>query len=184
MISESQSAPSLSIRPATADDIPRLVPMINSAYTVETFLEGTRTDPTRLADEMRHGELLIAEDPTGQLIGCIYTEVRSAAQANGAHEDNSLSDKIAPRGYLGMLAVDPAHQRSHYGRTLIHAGEDHLRRRGCVAADLDVISWRTELPPIYRRYGFVDVGIKDFNPGQPVKQPGLQCRAILMSKPL
>jgi len=158
--------------------------MINSAYTVETFLEGTRTDPARLAEKMCHGELLLAESPSGQLIGCVYTEVRSAAQANEATQTCGPSEKIVPHGYLGMLAVDPAHQHSHFGRTLMRAAEDHLRRRGCAVADLDVISWRKELPPIYHRYGYVDVGIQDFDPGQPVKQPGLRCRAILMSKPL
>ena len=68
--------------------------------------------------------------------------------------------------------------------TIPDAAEDLLRQRGCVVADLDVIYWRTELPPIYRRYGYVETGIKNFDPQQPVKQPGLQCRAILMSKPL
>jgi len=178
VIPESQSGPPLSIRSATATDIPRLVPMINSAYTVETFLEGTRTDPARLAEKMRHGEILLAEDPAGQLIGCIYTELRSVSA------DSGTGQKCAPRGYLGMLAVDPAHQHLHYGRSLMLAAEDLLRQRGCVVADLDVIYWRTELPPIYRRYGYVETGIKNFDPQQPVKQPGLQCRAILMSKPL
>jgi predicted N-acetyltransferase YhbS len=178
VIPEFQVATPLSIRLATPDDIPRLVPMINSAYTVETFLEGTRTDSVRLANKMRDGEMLLAEDNSGQLIGCIYTEV---------HIESDVSDtsqKPTLRGYLGMLAVDPAHQHLHYGRTLMRAAEDHLRRQGCVAVDIDVIYWRTELPPIYRRYGYVETGLKDFDPEQPVKQPGLQCRAILMSKPL
>ena len=96
--------------------------MINSAYTVETFLEGTRTDPARLAEKMRHGEILLAEDPAGQLIGCIYTELRSVSA------DSGTGQKCAPRGYLGMLAVDPAHQHLHYGRSLMLAAEDLLRQ--------------------------------------------------------
>lgn len=182
MIPEFQSAPPLRIRPATTDDIARLVPMINSAYTVETFLEGTRTDSARLADKMRHGEVLLAEDLSGRLIGCIYTEVHDEKGANGAVEEGVSHERIAPRGYLGMLAVDPAYQRAHYGRSILSAAEDHLRRRGCVAVDIDVIYWRTELPPIYRKYGYVETCIKDFDPQQPVRQPGLQCRAIVMSK--
>ena len=124
-----QSAPPLRIRLATEADIPRLVPMINAAFTVETFLEGTRTDIDRLSAYFRKGEFLLAEDASGQLIGSIYTELRP------------------PRGYLGMLAVDPAHQRAGHGRTLMAAGEDHLRGKGCVAVDICVIAWRTELPP-------------------------------------
>ena len=103
--------------------------MINAAFTVETFLEGTRTDLDRLSAYFRKGEFLLAEDASGRLIGSIYTELRP------------------PRGYLGMLAVDPAHQRAGHGRTLMAAGEDHLRRKGSVAIDISVIAWRTECPP-------------------------------------
>ena len=162
----SQSAPSLRIRLATSADIPRLVPMINAAFTVETFLEGTRTDVDRLSAYMLKGEVLLAEDASGQLIGSIYTELRGA------------------RGYLGMLSVAPAHQRAGHGRTLMLAGEDYLRGKGCNAVDICVIAWRTELPPIYRRFGYVETAIEDFNPSQKL-EPGVPpCRSILMSKPL
>jgi hypothetical protein len=69
-----------------------LIPLINSAFAIETFLEGTRTDEERLAGMMRKGAILAAEDGAGKLLGCVYTEAR------GKH------------GYLGQLAVDPAHQ--------------------------------------------------------------------------
>jgi ribosomal protein S18 acetylase RimI-like enzyme len=82
----------LRIRLATSADRPRLIPLINAAFAIETFLEGTRTDEERLAAMMREGDLLAAEDGAGQLLGCVYTEVRGR------------------RGYLGQLAFDPAHQ--------------------------------------------------------------------------
>jgi predicted N-acetyltransferase YhbS len=162
----SQSATSLRIRLATSADLPRLVPMINAAFTVETFLEGTRTDVDRLSAYMLKGEVLLAEDDSGQLIGSIYTELRGA------------------RGYLGMLSVAPAHQRAGHGRTLMLAGEDYLRGKGCNAVDICVIAWRTELPPIYRRFGYVETAIEDFNPSQKLKPGTPPCRSILMSKPL
>ena len=165
-IPHSQSAPPLRIRLATSADIPRLVPMINAAFTVETFLEGTRTDLDRLSAYMLKGEVLLAEDASGQLIGSIYTELRP------------------PRGYLGMLAVDPAHQRAGHGRTLMLAGEDYLRGKGCVAVDICVIAWRTELPPIYRKLGYVETAIEDFQPSQPLKPGVPPCQSIIMSKPL
>ncbi len=161
-----QSAPPLRIRLATEADIPRLVPMINAAFTVETFLEGTRTDIDRLSAYFRKGEFLLAEDASGQLIGSIYTELRP------------------PRGYLGMLAVAPAHQRAGHGRTLMAAGEEHLRGKGCVAVDICVIAWRTELPPIYRKLGYVDTAIEDFQPSQRLKPGVPPCQSIIMSKPL
>ena len=37
------------IRPAIEVDRPRLISLINAAFAVETFLEGTRTDEERLA---------------------------------------------------------------------------------------------------------------------------------------
>jgi ribosomal protein S18 acetylase RimI-like enzyme len=165
-IPHSQSAPPLRIRLATEADIPRLVPMINAAFTVETFLEGTRTDLDRLSAYFRKGEFLLAEDASGQLIGSIYTELRP------------------PRGYLGMLAVGPAHQRSGHGRTLMLAGEARLRGKGCVAVDICVIAWRTELPPIYRKLGYVETALEDFQPSQKLKPGVPPCRVIIMSKPL
>ena len=163
---EPQSAPAPRIRLATAADIPRLVPMINATFIIETFLEGTRTDVERLSALMLTGELLLAEDASGQLIGSIYTELRP------------------PRGYLGVLAVGPAHQRAGHGRTLMLTGEEHLRGKGCNAVDICVISWRTELPPIYRKLGYVETAIEDFPPSQRLK-PGIPpCQSIIMSKPL
>jgi len=154
------------IRQATEADIPRLVPMINAAFTVETFLEGARTDLERLSAYFLKGELLLAEDASGQLIGSIYTELR------------------LPRGYLGILAIDPAHQRSGHGSTLMAAGEAHLRGKGCVAVDISVIEWRTELPPIYRKLGYIETAIQDFQPSQKLKPGVPPCRIIVMSKPL
>lgn len=166
VLPERKPGPPLRIRLATTADIPRLVPMINAAFTVETFLEGTRTDVERLSAHMLTGEVLLAEDASGRLLGSIYSEVRGA------------------RGYLGMLAVDPAHQRAGHGRTLMTAGEEHLRCKGCEAVDICVIAWRTELPPIYRRFGYVETAIEDFQPSQRLK-PGVECcRVITMSKPL
>jgi ribosomal protein S18 acetylase RimI-like enzyme len=165
-LSNNKSAPPLRIRLATSADIPRLVPSINAAFIVETFLEGTRTDMDRLSAYFLKGEFLLAEDASGQLIGSIYTELRP------------------PRGYLGMLAVAPAHQRAGHGRTLMAAGEAHLRGKGCNAVDICVIAWRTELPPIYRRFGYVETAIQDFQPSQRLKPGTPPCQSIIMSKPL
>jgi ribosomal protein S18 acetylase RimI-like enzyme len=114
---------------------------------------------------MRKGNILVAENASGELLGCVYTEVRGA------------------RGYIGQLAVDPAHQRAGLGRLILESAEDHLRRRGCEAVDITVLSLRPELPPIYRRIGFVETGTEEFHPSVPLK-PGLECHCIVMSKQL
>jgi len=166
MNAEPGNAPSLLFRAATAADAPRLISLVNSAYSIETFLEGTRTDDERLAAMMGKGRILIAEDGAGRLLTCVYIEVRGS------------------RGYLGLLAVDPAHQGSGLARRVIQAAEDRLRDEGCEAVDIVVLSLRPELLPIYRRFGYIETGIEeDFRPTRPLA-PGFECHGIRMSKQL
>ena len=164
MNAEPGNAPSLLFRAATAADAPRLISLVNSAYSIETFLEGTRTDDERLAAMMGKGRILIAEDGAGRLLTCVYIEVRGS------------------RGYLGLLAVDPAHQGSGLARRVIQAAEDRLRDEGCEAVDIVVLSLRPELLPIYHRFGYIETGIEeDFRPTRPLA-PGFECHGIRMSK--
>jgi len=156
---------SLRIREATAADIAKLVSLINRAFAVETFFDGTRTDAARLAAMMERGTILAAEDESGRLIASVYTELRGR------------------RGYLGMLAVDPAHQGHGLGRWMTEAVEEHFRGLGCEGLDLTVLNIRTELPPIYRKLGFIETGTEEFHPDQPLK-PGVECYCIVMSKSL
>ncbi len=114
---------SLHIRSATPADADRLIPLINAAFAVETFLQGPRTDPERLSAAMRKGTILLAEDREGRLAASIYVELRG------------------DRGYAGMLAVDPARQRSGIGAQMMAAAEDHLRRQGFTALDITVLSY-------------------------------------------
>jgi len=153
------------IRLATATDRPRLIIIINAAFSIETFLEGTRTDDERLAAMMEKGDVLLAEDSSGQILACIYAETRGT------------------RGYLGQLAVDPAHQGSGLGKRMLAASEDHFRAKGCEAIDITVLSLRPELLPIYRRLGFVETGTDEFHMSRALKD-GQQCYCIKMSKPL
>jgi predicted N-acetyltransferase YhbS len=165
MTKDTSSVLPLSLRVATAADRPRLIPLINAAFSIETFLEGTRTDEDRLAEMMRKGELLAAEDNTGQLLGSVYTVVRGA------------------RGYIGQLAVDPVHQGRGLGMRIMAAGEEHLRRKGCKVVEITVLSQRTELPPIYRRHGYVETGTQEARLSRPLK-PGVECHFIVMVKQL
>jgi ribosomal protein S18 acetylase RimI-like enzyme len=155
----------LVVRLATDADKTRLNLLVNSAFSIETFLDGTRTNEESLAAMMRKGAILAAEDGDGRLIGCVYTEVRGE------------------RGYLGMLTVDPARQRTGLGTRIMRAAEDHLRSHGCQAVDIIVLSLRSELPPIYRRYGFVETGTEPYDLGRTITS-GEDCHFIVMSKDL
>ena len=150
---------------AAEADRPRLILLINSAFAIEEFLEGTRTDEQRLAAMMEKGEILVGETSAGRLLCSIYVELRGK------------------RGYLGMLAVDPAHQGRGLARRLMEAAEDRFRRQGCEAVEITVLSLRPELPPIYRRFGYVETGTEEFKPSAPLKA-GLKCHCIVMSKQL
>lgn len=155
----------IKIRPATAADADRLIPMINQAFEVETFMGGTRTDHVRLAEEMRNGLILLAEDEAGALLGSIYYE------------------PTPPVGYLGMLAVAPNRQGHGLGHKLVSAVEERLRAAGCGKAKIIVLSLRKELFPVYRHWGFVETETVDFDPGRPIRE-GFECHGVVMLKPL
>jgi len=154
---------SLNIRVATSADRPRLIRLINSAFSIETFLEGTRTDDERLAAMMEKGSVLMAEDSSGCLLASVYLERRGE------------------RGYLGMLAVDPAHQGKGFARRMVQAAEDQFRAQGCRALEIVVLNLRPDLLPIYRRFGFVETETIDFKTSRPLK-PGFECHGIVMEK--
>jgi predicted N-acetyltransferase YhbS len=158
-------AASIRVRLATGTDQPRLIAMINSAFAIETFLEGTRTDAERLGAMMQKGSILVAEDAPGELVASVYFELRGK------------------RGYMGMLAVDPAKQGAGLSRLVIAAAEDRLRQEGCEAVDISVLSLRPELLPIYRRFGFVETGTEEFKFSRTFRED-VECHCILMSKQL
>jgi ribosomal protein S18 acetylase RimI-like enzyme len=157
--------PALRTRLATAADIPRLVELINAAYSIEEFLEGTRTDLEALTAALEKGSILVLEEDGGSLLGSIYAELRGT------------------RGYLGMLAVDPERQGQGLARRLMESAEAHFRALGCRAIDILVLSLRPELLPLYRRLGFVETGTEEFSYPRSFRA-GVKCHCIAMSKPL
>ena len=154
----------VTIRTATAADLPALIPLINRAFAIETFLDGTRTDKERLSAILHKGDLLLAERD-GQPLACVYIELRGE------------------RAYFGMLAVDPAQQGQGLGRSMTTAAEQYGRNRGCKHMDIGVLSLRPELLPFYRNLGYSETGTEEFQPTRPLK-PGVSCHCIVMAKPL
>ena len=84
-------------------------------------------------------------------------------------------------GYFGLIAVQPAQHGRGVGRTLVEAAEARLLGAGCRAVDIRVVDLRTELPPFYRRLGYVETGTAPFSDPQKATRP---CHFILMSKTL
>ena len=160
-----EKATSCAIRMAESADIPFMERMINSAFGIEGFLEGERTNREQLSDMMKKGIFLLGHDRTGKLIASIYVEVRKN------------------RGYFGMLAVEPTYQRKGIGRAIVEAAEAYCRKQGCTDMDLTVLSLRPELPPLYHKLGYTENGTEEFRPTRPLKD-GLKCHCIVMSKKL
>jgi GNAT superfamily N-acetyltransferase len=157
--------PTASVRLATSADADALIAVVNAAFVVETFIEGTRTDAERMAETMRTGEFLLAEDANGTVVACVYAELHGE------------------RAYLGMLSVDPVSQGTGLGRTMVEAAEGHCRERGCRRMDLRVLSLRAELLPFYEKLGYAQVRTEEFRPPRPLRGE-IDCYGIILSKAL
>ncbi len=155
---------SVHLRLATDADAPRVIELVNAAFSVEDFLEGTRTDAERLGAMMAKGTILVAEED-GALLASVYFEARGR------------------RGYLGMLAVDPARQGTGLASLVVREAENRMRAAGCEAVDITVLSLRPELLPIYERFGFVETGTEPFAYGRIFREP-MACHCIKMAKVL
>jgi ribosomal protein S18 acetylase RimI-like enzyme len=146
--------------PEDAEDIARLV---NTAFRPERFfIDADRTNPEKVRALLQKGKFLLVEQE-GTLAGCVYVELRGE------------------RGYFGLLAVDPALQRSGLGSRLVAAAEEYCRDAGCQFMDLTIVNLRTELPAFYRRLGYAESGTLPFPPDQQANQP---CHLVKMTKPL
>jgi len=153
------------IRAAEASDEERIIRVVNEAFAVEEFIDGTRTDKERLAEMMRKGEFFVAEDEAGRIGASIYAEVRGE------------------RAYFGMLAVDPLQQGKGLGKKMIEFAEEHCRSRGCAWMDISVLTLRPELRPFYEKLGYRETRREEFFPSRPLKK-GFECRSIVMTKAL
>ena len=136
---------------------------MNAAFRPERFfIAGDRTNSEKVCDLLQKGKFVLAEED-GALIGCVYVEVRG------------------DRGYFGLLAIDPALQRSGVGSRLVAIAENECRSAGCRFMDLTIVNLRTELPPFYQRLGYLENGTLPFPSDQHPNQP---CHLVRMSKPL
>jgi GNAT superfamily N-acetyltransferase len=156
----------MQVRLAAVSEAPALVSLINGAFRVEKFFIDTdRIDLAQVEAFFRAGCFLVVEDGVddGALAACVYVEQRG------------------PRGYFGLLSVDPARQKGGFGKLLVDAAEQHCRSLGCSAMDLQIVNLRRELPAFYQRLGYAESGTAPFPPDVATKLP---CHFVRMSKPL
>ena len=58
------------------------------------------------------------------------------------------------RGWLNYVAVDPAHQRRGFGRTMVEEAERRLRAEGCPKINLQVRGSNDSALEFYRALGY------------------------------
>jgi GNAT superfamily N-acetyltransferase len=153
----------LKTRFAAEADAEAISALVNAAFKVERFfIDRDRIDPEQVRKMLGTGKYLLAES-NGALIACVYVELRGK------------------RAYFGPLGVDPSRQGQGLGRKMVEAAESYARATGCEFTDLRIVNLRTELPPFYRRPGYVETGTEPFAADAKPSQP---CHFIKMSKPL
>ncbi len=154
----------LKTRFATDADAEVISALVNAAFKVERFfIDRDRIDPGKVREMLRIGKYLLAEDQWS----IDRVRVRGAAGAACL--------------FQGCSAVDPSRQGQGLGRKMVEEAEDYARAAGCEFMDLRIVNLRAELPPFYRRLGYVETGTEPFAADAEPSQP---CHFINMSKPL
>jgi predicted N-acetyltransferase YhbS len=150
-------------RAATVADAEAIAGLINAAFRVERFfIDRDRTDPDKIRALLKVGVFLVAED-ADRMTACVYVELRGE------------------RAYFGLLAVDPSRQQKGVGKDMVAVVEDYARAAGCRFMDMRIVDLRAELPPFYRRLGYVEIGTEPFKSDV---EPKIPAQFINMSKPL
>lgn len=139
----------MSISIASANDIPALVALMDSAYRGEGAKQGWTSESDLFIGNKRTDEetvtklfnkpgnvFLIYRNEVGEIDGCM------------------LLSKKEKRLYLGMFSVSPMAQGKGIGKKLLAAADDHALRNGCVSIFMTVITVRQELIKWYERHGY------------------------------
>ncbi|MER5203398.1 GNAT family N-acetyltransferase [Streptomyces sp. NPDC002825] len=148
----SQETGRISYREAVLDDVPALVPLVESAYrgdasrggwtTEADILQGQRTDPEGVTAVITTpGSRLLVVERDGELVACCQLEHRGEA------------------AYFGMFAVRPELQGAGLGKQIIAEAERRVRELWDVREmHMTVISVREELIAWYERRGYRRTG--------------------------
>ena len=149
------------LRTATEADVARIVDIVNRAFAVERFFRtGDRTHEAQIPELMRDGRfLLLIEEEV--VVACVYVKL------NG------------DRCYIGLLSVDPVKQRLGIGARMMQEAEDLGRRAGCRFADIRIVNVRPELPVIYHKLGYVEIGVES---AAPIKTATMPVHFVRMTK--
>jgi predicted N-acetyltransferase YhbS len=126
------------IRFAAVEEADEIAKLINAAFEVERPFRsgGERTTADNVRELMLAGNSFFVAEQSSRIEGTVF--VRITGQT----------------GYFGMLAVDPALQRSGIGHALREHAEQFCKQHGCTEMTLTTGDFRTELLPYYTRAGY------------------------------
>jgi ribosomal protein S18 acetylase RimI-like enzyme len=141
---------------ATAQDLPAVADLVNSAYRGETsrqgwtteadYIDGQRTDAGVLAADLEakpEARLLVLRDaPDGELVGSVWLEPTEQPET----------------WYLGMLTVRPDLQDRRLGRGLLEEAEAAAAALGARRIRMTVVGIRDTLIAWYQRRGYALTG--------------------------
>lgn len=146
----------LRLRPATPQDIPALVALVNSAFRGDSSRAGWTTEADLLGGQRIDAEMLadMIQDP-----------VKVILVSDGAPQSDRLTLRVClylekipgSQGLvrLGMLTVSPTEQGKGTGRQALGFAEEWARREwGARAMEMMVIRQREELIAWYLRQGY------------------------------
>jgi N-acetylglutamate synthase-like GNAT family acetyltransferase len=151
------------VREASHSDIPQIVSLINRAFAVERFFKsGDRTDPEQVQQMMQDGKFLLLIDED-EMVACMFVKV------------------TGERAYRGHALGRSRTAEVRIGGRMMREAENYCRNAGCKALDIRIVNLRTELPAIYRKFGFVETGTQS---AEVVKNATQPIHFITMSKPL
>lgn len=151
------------LREAGPADADRIAALVNRAFLAESWFKSTdRTNAEQVRELLSKGFFLLLEE-NARLLACVYLEPRG--------------DRV----YLGMLSVERDVQGRGIGRRMMQEAEGFSRRAGHVAIDLRIVHVREELPPYYRRFGYVEAGTE---PAPNFPGVNIPIHFVLMTKSL
>lgn len=143
----------LNISIATANDIPSIKNLLNSAYRGESSRQGWTTEAHLIAGEVRTDEKAL-HDVLEKDESVILKYTSLANEIWGCVNLQKQGDKL----YLGMFSVQPQSQGAGIGKQLLQAADEYAIYMHCTCIYFTVISARTELINWYKRHGFIDTG--------------------------
>ncbi len=132
--------PGYSVRRGELSDLPRIVEVLNAAFSKYEWWYPIEVEELRRRIEKGGMIYYVALDSEGNVVG--YVDVRVYEALDG--------DRTAT---VGLLAVDPKHQGKGLGKALMSVAVEELLKLGVRRVYLDSVEG---LEKLYRKFGFVE----------------------------